>query len=124
MAAGLVAGPVVAALYERGAFTATHREAVVDLLRWGLLQLPPYLAGTLLVTAAAASQGLRDIARAACCGLLVKLGASLLLVPALGAVGLQLATALTYLCTASWLAVAVLRRARSGRRSPLPKPEP
>jgi peptidoglycan biosynthesis protein MviN/MurJ (putative lipid II flippase) len=120
--AALAAGPVVTLLYQRGEFTAEHRDSVVELLRWGLLQFPPYVAGVLLMTAVAAGQRHGDIARAALAGLLVKIGASLLLVPSHGAVGLQLATALTYLSTAAWLAVVILRRPRVG--GPLPKPEP
>jgi len=105
-----LAEPIIALLYQRGAFSEVHSREVADLLRWGLLQLPLSVAGALLVAAAAASHALRDIAWAACAGLLVKLLSSALLTPWLGAAGLQLATALTCLTTSVWLASALRMR--------------
>lgn len=93
------AQPLVALLYERGSFTAADRDQVTTLLRYGMLQMPPFLAGLVLVTALAASRDLAFLAFAAGAGLLAKVVLSALLVPVHGAQGLLMATALMYLIT-------------------------
>lgn len=106
----LLADPLVAVLFERGRFTAADREQVATLLRWGVLQLIPFLAGVPVVTALASSRGRHLLVLAAALGLAVKIGASALLAERYGAVGLQVATALMYTAAASGAWLALRRR--------------
>jgi putative peptidoglycan lipid II flippase len=108
----LLADPVVQLMYERGSFTAQDSEAVTQLLRYGLLQMPPFLVGASLVAALAAARQHGALALAGCIGLLVKLLASAALVELLGARGLMIATALMYSATALVAALALTRRLR------------
>ncbi len=106
----LLAEPLVALLFERGRFTGHDSAQVAALLRWGMLQLPIYLAGTAVVTALAALGGARWLAAVAITGFAVKLAASLSLAAVFGAAGLMLATALMYIATSSLAAFALRRR--------------
>lgn len=101
----LLADPVASALFEHGRFTAADRNQVATLLRWGVLQLVPFLAGAPVVAALASSNARGLLAVAAALGLLVKIAASATLVGAHGAVGLQIATAIMYCAAggAAWL---------------------
>jgi putative peptidoglycan lipid II flippase len=110
----LLAEPIVTLLFERGSFTAQVKAEVVALLRYGMLQLPAFLAGLVFVTALASARAVWLLALAAAGGLLVKTAMNFALVPIYGVVGLQIATALMYLFTAL-LAWAALRR---GPRTP------
>ena len=109
----LMAPFVVDALYTRGSFSEVDALTVAHLFQVGSLQLPLYLAGTLLVAALAAMGSSLWVTIAGLAGLTIKCGLNALLVDSLGATGLQLATvgmfATTLAC--AWLAVA---------RSPLP----
>lgn len=102
----LLADPLVALLYERGRFGSVDRAAVVDLLRAGLLQLPMYFGGIVVVTALASARATGALAGIAAAGVVVKLIASVALAPMLGSTALPLATALMYVATAglAWLA--------------------
>lgn len=111
----LVAGlaePLVTLLLQRGRFSAADAQQVASLLRWGMLQMPPFLAGVALVTALAAGSAHRTVAVAAGVGLLCKLALNAALVGSLGLRGLLLATALMYTVTTAlaWAALAGLGR--------------
>lgn len=96
----------VALVFERGAFDASDTEAVTHLVRLGLIQIPFYASGTVLVQLLAALHQLPAIAWIAGLNLVVKLCANLALVPAHGAGGLVLANAVMYAGSASmfwWL---------------------
>lgn len=113
LAMGLVlaalADPLVSLLYERGRFTAADREQVAMLLRFGMFQMPPFLAGLVLFTALASARGGSYLAVAAVVGLAVKLAFSTILAAKLGLTGLLLATALMYTATTG-LGWAVVHR--------------
>jgi peptidoglycan biosynthesis protein MviN/MurJ (putative lipid II flippase) len=87
---------IVSVLFERGNFTAADREQCASLLRYAMLQMPPYLAAMTLVTALSATSARRAIALITFINIVAKLVASFLLVPLLGAAGLMLATAVMY----------------------------
>jgi putative peptidoglycan lipid II flippase len=112
--AGL-AEPLVALLLQRGRFSAADAQQVAGLLRWGMLQMPPFLAGVALVTALAASSAHRAVAVAAGVGLVCKLALNVALVGSLGVRGLLLATALMYTVTAAFTWVALAGLGRRGR---------
>jgi peptidoglycan biosynthesis protein MviN/MurJ (putative lipid II flippase) len=107
-----LAVPVVTLLFERGHFSAADTARVSEVLVYGLVQLPFYLAGLVYVSVLVA-QGRQSVlmwAGALGCG--VKLAANWLLFPVLGLSGLQLATAAMYLSTLSLLYWASARPAR------------
>lgn len=110
IAVALLADPAVGLLFERGHFTADNREHVARLLRYGALQLPIYLAGTVVVTALASVRGSTGLALAAGVGLLAKVALSAALVAELGVPGLLVATALMYLVTSTIAWFALSRR--------------
>lgn len=106
-----LADPLVALLYERGSFTAADRAHVVTLLRWGMLQMPPFLCGLVLVTALAASRGGPALALASGVGLMSKLILSAVLADIFGLAGLPMATAGMYCITTLIVWVALRRTA-------------
>lgn len=116
----VLADPLVSVLFERGRFTGSDRAQVATLLRWGLLQLPPFLAAAPVVAALAASRAAGVLAGAAALGFVVKIAASAWLATMLGAAGLQLATAIMYTATAAgaWLALRHRTRRITGERGP------
>ncbi len=108
-----LADPLVALLYERGSFTAADRAQVVSLLRWGMLQMPPFLCGLVLVTALAASRGGPALALASGVGLASKLILSAVFANMFGLAGLPMATAGMY-CITTAMVWAALRRTTDG----------
>lgn len=107
LAGAVLADPLVGLLFERGRFGAAERQSVAALLQWGMLQLPPFMAGVALATALASARGGWPLAAVAAIGLAVKLGLNALLVQPLGATGLMIATAGMYAATAlaGWVAL-------------------
>jgi peptidoglycan biosynthesis protein MviN/MurJ (putative lipid II flippase) len=100
-------------LFERGAFTAGDTLIVSDVLRYGLIQLPFYFAGIVLVSLLASQGRHRVIAAVAGITLLVKAAANFILVPSMGVNGLLVATALMYASSASLLWLGMRLRNRS-----------
>jgi peptidoglycan biosynthesis protein MviN/MurJ (putative lipid II flippase) len=116
VAVATLADPIVRLLYERGQFGAQDREVVASLLRYGTLQLPIYLAGTVAVTALAALGRHAMLAWAAVAGLAAKVAANVALAGDVGLIGLQLATAAMYGLTTTLALVALHWRPGSGPR--------
>ncbi|QJW85632.1 hypothetical protein HK414_27475 [Ramlibacter terrae] len=98
---------LVALVFERGSFNAADRAQCVTLLRYGMLQMPFFPAGTALVSALAATGARHALALVAVTNPAVKLAASAALVPLLGAPALMVATALMYAAATAvaWLAL-------------------
>jgi putative peptidoglycan lipid II flippase len=90
-------------LFERGAFDAANTESVASVLRYGAVQMPFYFAALVLVSSLVSRGLYRAVAIGAAVNLLVKVGASLLLVPALGMQGIALATGAMYLASFAML---------------------
>lgn len=109
-----LADPMVALLFERGSFTAADRERVAFLLQVGMIQLPLFLFGLVMVTALASGRAVGLLAAVTAVGLSVKLLFSALWAPTMGLIGLSLATSMMYLCTAVVAALALRRHL--GRR--------
>lgn len=86
-------------LFERGAFTGEDTARVVEVLRYGLTQLPFYFAGIVLVSLLASQGRHRLIAAVASANLVVKLIALVILTPLLGINGIALSTSFMYLFT-------------------------
>ncbi len=86
-------------LFERGAFSAQQTEAVTEVLRYGMAQLPFYFPSIVLVSLLASQGKHRAIAAVAGANLLIKLLAMIILVPILKLKGIVLATSLMYAIT-------------------------
>jgi peptidoglycan biosynthesis protein MviN/MurJ (putative lipid II flippase) len=104
-----LAPPVVALLFERGAFGRTETLAVADALRWGLLQFPFYFAGVVLVQSVVAASRYRLLAAIGALNLVVKLVAMAVLVPELEIAGITLSSAAMYAFSWGLLALSVRR---------------
>jgi peptidoglycan biosynthesis protein MviN/MurJ (putative lipid II flippase) len=107
-----LAHPLVSVLFERGRFTAEDRDQVAALLRFGMCQLPFFLGGIPIVAALTSIQARLALVVIPISGLIGKLLFCVVLVPTLGAIGLQLATALMYALTTAVALVAVYWRLR------------
>lgn len=107
----LVAPWLISLLFERGAFSAMDTAAVAEALRWGVWQLPPYLAGLVLVSHLAGAGRYRLIGMIAVANTAFKLIATYVLTPQLGVNGILFATALMYFLAAllCWWAVSQIR---------------
>ena len=86
----------VALLFERGAFTADNTQAVAQVLRWGLLQLPFYFGVLILVQLLASQNRYRVMALIAVANFLLKVVLNAMLAPRMGTAGIMLATSLMY----------------------------
>ena len=103
-------GPrVVALLFQRGAFTAKNSVAVAEVFRYGLAQLPFYLAGLVLVSLLSSQRRYRAIALIAASNLVVKVAANAVLVPHFGINGLMLATAIMLAMSCVMLRLVIAR---------------
>jgi peptidoglycan biosynthesis protein MviN/MurJ (putative lipid II flippase) len=84
-------------LFERGAFTAQNTEAVTEVLRYGLAQVPFYCAGLVLVSLLVSQRKYKLMALGAGVNLFVKMGANWAFVPLMGVNGILAATAIMYI---------------------------
>ena len=107
---------LVRLLFERGAFSASDTQTVAEVLRWGLLQIPFYFAVMAASQAIFSFGRYRIAATIAAVSLAVKVLFSFLLVPALGLVGLMVATAAMHGVT-FMLILYALHRMRAQARS-------
>jgi len=99
----------VALLFERGAFTAENTQAVAQVLRWGLLQLPFYFGVLILVQLLASQNRYRVMALIAVANFLLKVVLNAMLAPRMGTAGIMLATSLMYALSFACYAVVALR---------------
>ena len=104
---------IVKLLFERGAFTARSTEAVTEVFRYGLAQMPFFFPALALV-ALLASQGKHKlIAISGSTNLLVKTGANYILVPIMGINGIMMATVIMIMASffqLYWFSAMVLKQ--------------
>jgi peptidoglycan biosynthesis protein MviN/MurJ (putative lipid II flippase) len=97
MAVGWVLSPVVVRLmFERGAFTAADTVAVVEVLRFGLLQLPFVFAGAIFAQLWAARRSYTAFLYVNGLAVALKLVANFLLIDSFGISGVMIGTAVMY----------------------------
>ena len=96
-------------LFERGAFSADDAKVVTEIFRYGLVQLPFYFAGLVLVSLLVSKGRYREIATVASINFVVKVVANLVLVKWFGMNGIVLATAFMYLVSMAFCWFAVRR---------------
>jgi len=95
--AGLWLAPwAVRVLFERGAFTAQDSEAVAEILRYGLTQLPFYFASLVLVNYGSSRRRYKLLFWPAVIGIVAKTGANLMLIPLMGMNGIAVGWVLVY----------------------------
>jgi peptidoglycan biosynthesis protein MviN/MurJ (putative lipid II flippase) len=95
--------------FQHGAFTTEDTYRVAQVFRWGLLQVPFYFAGLVLVQLLASRGRFAVIAAFACSNFVVKLLLNIALSPRMGIVGISLATSLMYAWSAACLWMFVMR---------------
>jgi peptidoglycan biosynthesis protein MviN/MurJ (putative lipid II flippase) len=103
---------VVSTIFQRGAFSFHDANAVTEVFRFGLYQLPGYFSGIVLVAWMASTGQYNVLLKASFIGLMVKLVANWLLLESFGLSGVVLATAIMYATTTGYL---FLHYARFGR---------
>jgi putative peptidoglycan lipid II flippase len=110
--AWIVAPWAIRVLFQRGAFTENDAIAVVEVLRYGLFQIPFYFGGVVLTSLMAAQRRYTVLAFIAGASLVVKVLGNLVFAPELGIKGLALATSLMYATAFGARAWAVLKSPR------------
>ena len=104
---------IIKLLFERGAFTARNTEAVTEVFRYGLIQIPFFFPALALV-ALLASHGKHNlVAISGSTNLFVKTGANYVLVPIMGINGIMVATGIMYMVSfflLYWFAIMVLKQ--------------
>jgi putative peptidoglycan lipid II flippase len=100
---------IVGLLFERGAFTNQDTQAVTDIFRFGLVQVPFYCAGLVLTSCIAASGRYLAITAIGVLSLAVKGGLNLLLIPLLGISGITLASGIMYAVSFAAMSLIALR---------------
>ena len=103
----------IAFLFERGAFRSDDTQLVSAIFQCGLLQVPAYMAGIILVQALASTGHYRWIAIGAVLNVLVKLAANTVLAPHYGAAGIALGTTIMYSISLIFLFIMSRRAVRS-----------
>jgi peptidoglycan biosynthesis protein MviN/MurJ (putative lipid II flippase) len=105
----VLAPTAVRILFERGAFEASDTIVVSGLLRVGLVQVPMFLAGMVLVQWYAAADRYRAILAITSAALIAKIVSNVMLVETLGLEGIMLGTAVMYSVTMLAMAIGVRR---------------
>jgi peptidoglycan biosynthesis protein MviN/MurJ (putative lipid II flippase) len=107
-AASVLATPLTRLLFERGAFFPEDTQAVAEALRWGIWQVPPYLAGLVFISLIAAQRRYHVIAAIASVNLACKLAGNFYLAESMGVNGILLATVVMYCVSLAlaWFAAA------------------
>lgn len=103
----------VALIFERGAFTPDDTQAVAQVVRWGLLQLPFYFGVLILVQLLASQQRYRIMAGIALANFALKAAMTFILAPVMGLTGIMLATGLMYALSYVCYVMAALHISRT-----------
>ncbi len=113
----------VSLVFERGAFSGADTKAVARVLQFGLLQVPLYFGGLVLVQWIAATNRFRYMLIITSCALIVKIAANIVLTPMFKLNEIMISTALMYLVTMILLkrghepAIAPARQSDIGSRT-------
>lgn len=100
---------LVRLLFERGAFTTVDTAAVVDVLRYGLFQVPFYFSGLVVVSLISSQRRYGLLFWSGVIGLITKFISNSVLVEALGLNGLALSWTVVYAVNTSFLWLFVRR---------------
>jgi len=109
---------IISGLFERGEFNSRDTAEVSALLKLGMFQLPFYFAWIAASQALFSAHRFRLAAGLAACGLAVKIGLNMLLVPLIGLGGLMLSTAAVHGLSYAILFYVLVAVVRSSPRVP------
>ncbi len=96
-------------LFERGAFTSWDTKAVTEIFRYGVMQLPFYFAGLVLVSLLVSRHKYHLLSVIGVFNLVVKITSNALFVPYFGIGGLMISTSLMLGISCLFLSVAVCK---------------
>ncbi len=116
----LISQPLVALLFERGAFTSADTRAVALVQSFYVLQLPFYVTGMLYVRLLSALKANHVLMCGTVISFALNISLDYLLMKRLGAPGIALATSCVYaasLCFLAWNGYRLLRRAEGRHKS-------
>jgi len=97
----MIAPLLVKVLFERGEFTSENAKSVVEVFRYGLLQVPFYVSGIILTRFLASNNKYKLIAITSVVFVIIKIPANYFLIRFFGVSGVTLSTSLMYL--SSWI---------------------
>ena len=100
---------MVKLLFERGAFVAQDTQFVTEILRYGLPQVPFYVAGLVLVSLLVSQRKYHVISVIGALNLVVKIISSVLIIPYFGVSGLMISTSIMLGISCLLLSVAILK---------------
>jgi putative peptidoglycan lipid II flippase len=100
----------VRTLFERGAFSAADTQLVAEILRFGLMQVPFFFGGIVLVQWFAAANQYIAILQVTIPALVVKVALNLALIGPFGIAGIMVATAAMYACTSTLMFIRIVFR--------------
>lgn len=108
-----IAPELVRLLFQRGEFDPEASARVTEALRFGILQLPPFFGGIVLVQLYSATGRFRAFLFITSCALLLKIVLNMALTPIYALGGIMISTAGMYLLTALMLWAGLTRSAAS-----------
>ena len=111
-----LAPEMIKLVYQRGAFTANDTASVTSVFRMGIIQIPFYLSGIVLVQFFTSSQRYWILFSSSCVALFVKLTSVFILASYKGIEGIAFSTSLMYIGTFSFLIWAFLRDRRQSAK--------
>lgn len=95
--------------FERGAFAARDTQSVMEVLRYGLVQLPFYFAGLVLVSLLVSQRKYHVISVIGALNMMVKIISNVLIIPYYGVSGLMISTSIMLGISCLFLSVAVYK---------------
>ena len=108
----ILAPQLVTLVYQRGAFTAADSESVFTVLRMGLIQIPFYFSGIVLVQFFTSRKRFWVLFSSSCVALVAKLSTVFILSSTMGIEGIALSTGLMYVGTFVFLVAIFAREKR------------
>jgi peptidoglycan biosynthesis protein MviN/MurJ (putative lipid II flippase) len=94
-------------IFERGAFTARDTQAVTEVLRYALVQVPFYVSSLVFVSLVSSNHSYKVLSLSGLTGLIVKVITNVVLIPWIGLNGLVLANAFVYAFNLTFLLVVM-----------------
>jgi peptidoglycan biosynthesis protein MviN/MurJ (putative lipid II flippase) len=101
--------PIIRLMFEGGIFDSTATEQVTRVMQYTVVQLPFFVCSFLLLKFATATKHVLAICVVAVVGLLVNIGASLLLMERMGVAGIALGASISMLVSTGLLVLVLVR---------------
>jgi murein biosynthesis integral membrane protein MurJ len=101
--------PIIRLLFEHGTFDSTSTILVTRVMQYAVVQLPFFVSSSLLLKFATATKHVFAICAVAIIGLLVNIGASIVLIPHMGVAGIALGASISTLLSTVLLVLVMVR---------------